>query len=157
LLVGARLGEWLTALAALVMLGSLLFVLNLFWIWLGLGFLAVGIAVAIHAALDRRADAERREPLAQVEGMLRTLRLQGLDEDAIRQFVCKYSGSHWEEFYEALFGYEAKREARRQWRRGDRAIARPKFAPWRDPIASWLDAKIAGRREASERAKLEKI
>jgi hypothetical protein len=157
LVTGSRPGEWLTALASLAILTVLLMVLKLFWIWLGLGLLAIGIAVAFHAAFDRRAEAERREPLVGVEGMLRSLRLQGLDEDAIRQFVCKYSGNHWEDFYEALFGYEAKLEARRRWARGDRASSRPRFAAWRDPIASWLDAKIAARREASEQAKLQKI
>ena len=96
-------------LAALAILVVLLMILKLFWIWLGLALLAIGIAVAFHAAFDRQAEAERREPLDQVEGMLRSLRLQGRDEDALRQFVCIYSGTHWEEFYEALFGYEAKR------------------------------------------------
>ena len=132
-------------------------ILKLFWVWLGLAFLAIGIAVAFHAAFDRQAEAERREPLDQVEGMLRSLRLQGRDEDALRQFVCIYSGNHWEEFYEALFGYEAKREARERWGRGERASSRPRFAAWRDLIADWLDARIAARREADETAMLWKI
>ena len=88
----------------------------------GAGLLAIGIAVAIPCRHSTAAaEAERREPLDQVEGMLRSLRLQGLDEDAMRQFVCKYSGAHWEELYEALFGYEAKLEARERWGRGERA------------------------------------
>ncbi len=113
--------------------------------------------MAIHAAFDRQAAAERHEPLQKAEALLRSLRLQGLDEDALRQFVCKYSGTHWEEFYETLFGYEAKREARRRWGRADGASSRPKYAGWRDPIANWLDARIAARREANEVVKLQKI
>ncbi len=157
LVLGSRVSEWLTALAGLAIFAVLLLVLKLFWVWVGLGLLAIGIAVALHAALDRRTASERIAPLEQVEAMLRTLRLQGLDEDSIRQFVCKYSGAHWEEFYEALFGYDAKLEARQRWGRGERSSARPKFAMWRDPIASWLDAKIAARRAASEEAKLQKV
>jgi eukaryotic-like serine/threonine-protein kinase len=157
LIAGARLSEWLTALTALAILAALLMILKLFWIWLGLGFLAIGIAVAIHAAFDRQVAAERRECLAQAEGMLRSLRMQGWDEDALRQFFCVYSGTDWEEFYEALFGYEAKLDARQRWGRGDRTGSRPRFAPWRDVAASWLDARIGARRAADETAKLEKI
>ena len=67
----------------------LLMILQLFWAWLGLALLAIGIAVAFHAAFDRQAqaDAERREPLDQVEAMLRSLRHQGRDEDLLRQFA----------------------------------------------------------------------
>ena len=35
-----------------------------------------------HAAFDRQAEAERRDPVEQVEEMLGSLRLQGRDEDA---------------------------------------------------------------------------
>jgi hypothetical protein len=89
--------------------------------------------------------------------MLRSLRLQGLEEDALRQFVCKYSGIHWEEFYEALFGYEAKLLARDRWGRGESSKARPKYAAWRDPIVRWIDARLNARREAKDQAVLQKI
>ena len=75
----------------------------------------------------------------------------------LRQFVCKYSGDHWEEFYESLFGYEAKLAARARWGRGDRAKPRVKFAPWREPMIAWLDAKVRALREAKEKKKLEQI
>ncbi len=152
-----RLSEWLTAAAALAILVVLLIIVHLFWVWLGLGLLAIGIAVAIHAAFDRQAEAERRVPLEQIEAMLRALRLQGREENALRQFVCVYSGTHWEEFYEALFGYCAKRDARLRWGRIERAGSRPRFAGWRDPIASWLDAAIERRREAEVTATLWKF
>lgn len=99
----------------------------------------------------------RREPLDQAARMLRSLRQQGRDEDTLRQFVCIYSGNHWEEFYEALFGYEDKRKARVRWGRNERGRTRPKFAAWRDLIADWLDARIAARCEARETAVLWKI
>jgi hypothetical protein len=83
--------------------------------------------------------------------------LKGLDEDALRQFVCKYGGVHWEEFFERLFGYEAKLEARQRWGRDERAKARPRFAPWRDVIAHWIDSRLLARREAKELAVLQQI
>ena len=49
--------------------------------------------------------------------MLKAMRLKGLEEEKLRQFVCKYSENRWEEFYEALFGYEAKMRARETWGR----------------------------------------
>lgn len=152
-----RLSEWVTGAIALAILVALLFIMHLFWIWLGLGLLAVGLAVAFHAAFDRQADEERRPALNQVEGMLRALRMQGRDEEELRQFVCVYSGTHWEEFYEALFGYDAKREARLRWGRTEGAGSRPRFMVWRDPVADWLDAAIARRRKADQVATLWKI
>lgn len=157
LAVGSPVGDWLMVLAGVLVGLVALWVFKLFWVWLILAFVAVGIAVGLHLTLDRKADGERREALENVEGMLRSLRLQGVEEDALRQFVCKYAGDRWEEFYETLFGYEAKLEARRRWGRGDRARARPTFGPWRDPVAAWIDAKMKARREARERAKIQQI
>jgi serine/threonine protein kinase len=157
LILGSSLSEWLTVAAGVALLVGLLFVLKLFWIWFALALAAIGIALAIHLSLDVRAAAERRAPLEQVEGMLRSMRLQGLEEDVLRQFVCKYSGPHWEEFYEALFGYEAKLLARDRWGRGEGAKARPKHAGWRDPIVRWIDARLTARRQAKDQAVLQKI
>jgi hypothetical protein len=157
LIATERMSEWLTALAALAILIVLLMILKLFWLLLGLGFLAIGIVAALHAAFDRRIDAERAKSLAEVERMLRSLRLNGVDEDALRRFVWIHGGTHAEEFYEALFGYDEKREARRRFNRSERSGPRSKFASWRDPIADWLDATIAARRAASEIVKLQRI
>jgi hypothetical protein len=118
---------------------------------------AAGIAVGLYAGLDRRAEAERHGPVAQVEELVRALRLRGLDEDAIQDLVCNHSGAHWEEFFAAIFGYEATLEARERLARAGSARARPTFAPLCDPIARWLDAKIAARRQATQKATLQKI
>ena len=85
------------------------------------------------------------------------MRFQGLEEDVLRQFVCKYSGNDWEEIYEALFGYEAKLLARDRWGRGEGAKARPRYAGWRDPIVRWIDARLSARRAAKDQAVLQKI
>jgi eukaryotic-like serine/threonine-protein kinase len=157
LLSRGRLSEWLTAMAALAILVALLMILKLFWVCLGLAFLAIGVVVMLHAAFDRQAEAERREPLEKIEGLLRSLRLQGRDENALRQFVCVYSGNDWERFYEAVFGYEAMREARQRWRRDKRGPLQLGLAAARDLIAGWLDSRIQGRREADHTAKLWRI
>jgi hypothetical protein len=78
------------------------------------------------------------------------MRRRGLDENALRQFVARYCGDHWEEFYEALFGYEAKLAARELWGRGERARRLAKHAAWRDPIIAWIQRKLNARRERRE-------
>lgn len=150
-------GDWLMAFAGFALILAILVVFKLFWVAIVVGVAAVGLAFALHVTLDRKAKAERAESIASVETMLRTLRLQGLEENAVRQFVCKYTGNHWEELFETLFGYEAKLDARARWGRGERAKPRPKYASWRDPLVAWVDAKVKARRESKERSKLEKI
>jgi hypothetical protein len=153
----ASFSEWLTAGAALAILVALLLILKLFWIWLGLAVLAIGIAVIFHASIDRHAESERAAPLDQVRVLLRSLRLQGHDEQALKEFVCVHGGSHWEQFYEAVFGFEARRAAEVRWGRVGRARFRPTLNAWRDVVAGWLDTCITARREAEERALLWKI
>lgn len=70
--------------------------------------------------------------------MVKRLRLAGAAEETIRRFICEFGGDYWEEFYETLFGYEAKLIAREKWGRAIRGHERPEYAAWRDPIAAWL-------------------
>ena len=53
LVLGSSPSEWLTTLAAVALLIGLLFVLKLFWIWVALGLLALGIATGLRV-LDLR-------------------------------------------------------------------------------------------------------
>jgi hypothetical protein len=154
---GSSLVDWLTALAGLVLLVALLVVFELLGAWLAFCGAAVLLAVGFHILVDRRADAQRRGALERVQAMLKALRLRGVEEDALRQFVCKYGGPHWEEFYEALFGYEAKVAARGRWGPGERGRARPKWGVWREPILHAIEAKQRARREARETRLLEAI
>jgi hypothetical protein len=157
LAAGTPPNEWLLVLAGVVVGLIALWVFKLFWAWFVLAVVAVGIAVGLRMTLDRQAEAERAGPLGQVEALVRSLRLQGLDEDALRQFVCQYGGDRWEELFEALFGYEAKLDARRRWGLGERGRPRLRFAPWRDPVAAWLDARVDDRRREKARATLQAI
>jgi hypothetical protein len=81
----------------------------------------------------------------------------GLDENQVRFFVAKYAGRNWEEFFEALFGYEAKLEARGRLLRGDSAGQRERFAPWREPVIAILDRIENARRQQNERDLLVKV
>jgi hypothetical protein len=130
-----------------------LFLLGLLWVWLLAAFLGVGLALGVYYGLDRRLAAQRAQPLEKVERMLKTLRLRGLSEEALQEFVSQYAGERWEELFEALFGYEAKIAARAKL--GGRSL--PKFAAWRDPLVRWIDATQKARQEAKEREHLRKV
>ena len=153
-------GSW-SDLAMLAIAGVLflvvLYLFGLLWIWLGVLVAAMGIAATLGLGLDRKIAAARREPLERVEQMLKSMRLHGLEEDSLRHFVCKYSGQRWEEFYEALFGYEAMLAARERWGQGERGHGRPRFGAWRDPIVRWIDARQEARRQLKERKHLQQV
>lgn len=157
LVLGSGLFEWLMVLAGLVLFATGLVVFHLVFAWIAFGVVATMIAIGFHMAYDKKLEAERREAVEKTEDMLKTMRLHGLDEDALRQFVCKYSGNRWEEFYETLFGYEAKLIARDRWGRAEQGRLRTRFGAWRDPIVRWIDAKQQTRREAREKRLLQKI
>jgi hypothetical protein len=144
-----------------IVLGALLFVgaLWLFgqlWVWVLAGIVGVGLSLALHYTLDRQVTAQRAASLEKVETMLRTLRVRGLSEDALHEFVSKYSGEQWEEFFEALFGYEAKLAARAKYGHGPKG-ARPRYAAWRDPIVTWIDRFQRRKQEERERKHLQAI
>lgn len=118
---------------------------------LGLGLVA---ALASYAFVDRRVRRERQAPLGEVGAMLRALRLRGLDEFTLQEFVCRYSGADWESFYEALFGYDAKLRARARWGREDDGRRRQRYGVWRDPLARFIDGRLERRRARRDASRL---
>jgi hypothetical protein len=154
LIFTSGIGGWIKGAAGVLALVVILYALGWLWIWIGAALLAALLAVGYYVAVDRSLERSRRASVEKAEQLLKTLRLNGLEEDALRQFVCRYSGEQWEEFYEALFGYEAKLQARARWGLVDRGTARPKFAAWRDPVVRWIDARVLARKEVKERRHL---
>ena len=121
----SRVSDWITYVVVTGLVITVLVVFGLIWTWLLFAVLAGGAALVFYFTIDVSLTKDRETSLLQTEKMLREMRLAGLDENSLRQFVCKYSGKHWEEFYENLFGFEAKMQARQAWGRGERrAIAR---------------------------------
>lgn len=116
--------------------------------------LAMAVGLGSFLLLDRRVTQERRPIVHELEELLKTMRLRGLEEQKLRQFICKYSGTHWEELYEALFGYEAKLDARARWGRDDQGEERRRHGVWRDPLVRFIDRRLETRRAAKERAQL---
>ncbi|MBM3983948.1 MAG: serine/threonine protein kinase, partial [Planctomycetes bacterium] len=157
LVAGMGWSDIAVSVAGLAMFCILLALLKVFWVWAGFGLLGVGLALALRYGLDRAVTAARRPVLEGCERQLRRMRAQGLDEEELRQFVAKFAGRNWEEFFEAVFGFEAKLAARAVLLRGGAAGAREKFVAWREPVVAWIGRVEAARKEARERAILAQV
>jgi serine/threonine protein kinase len=154
-------------LGGIALFAAVLYVLDIHVGWMVAAGAAVAIGWLFHFLIDSSLAEERVDPLARAEALLKPLRLEGINEAAIQQFVCRHAGEKWEEFYEALFGYESKIMARREWGRlealerkasaGDRGRPRPMYAAWRDPIIEWIDSRQRARRQARDRHYLEMV
>jgi len=144
---GASIVDWCKSLLALAVLIGLLVMFDLHWVWLGFLIAAAVLAALFHFTIDAVVRHDRRSALEQVERLLKALRLRGLDEEALRCFVCKFSGLRWEEFYETLFGYEAKMRARHRWAVRGGGRDGKKWGAWRDPVIAWVDRRMHQRQE----------
>ena len=151
LAMGAGLRDWLTGTGILLLFLLVLWLFGVLWLWLTVLALAVAAAVAFHVYLDRPIARWRAEPIAQARQAIKLLRQSGQTEAEIRALVAEHAGPHWEEFFEALFGYEAKLSARRQWGLGEDGRPRKRFRAWRDPITGWIDEKLHIRQAVKER------
>jgi serine/threonine protein kinase len=154
---GVAWGDWALAGAGLALFLVLLALLNVFWIWVGFGLIGIGLAFALRYGVDRPLAEERRAAVEGCERLLRRMRMHGVDEEELRQFVAKFAGRNWEEFFETLFGFEAKVAARAVLLRGGAAGAREKFAAWREPILAAIDRVLRYRKELRERRLLQAI
>ena len=155
--LGSSLGDWLMGLVGVIVLVVLLVVFGQHWVWLGVLIVSAGIASTFHFGLDRKATAEQSLPISKMQNMLKSMRLRGMDEQAIQQFVCKYGGPRWEGLFEGLFGYEAKLAARGRWGRDHRGEARKKHGAWRDPVIRWIEARQKLRQQKKEKKHLAAI
>lgn len=146
--------DWARLFIGVALIVLTVFVLDLAPMAAALVLLALGIAAGMHYGIDRAVAAERAGPIVEAREMLKRLRLAGADEESIRKFICEFGGDGWEEFYETLFGYESKLQAREKWGKALRGHERPEYASWRDPIAAWLNRRLehAHRRHSQEDA-----
>lgn len=154
---GAGIGDWVRVLLFGAITIGVLYAFNLLWIWLGVAFVAAIAGVTFHFVFDAIVDKQRDKPLQDADKLIRELRVKGQDEDQIRGFIAKFSGDHWEEFYEALFGYDNKLWARSLYGIGERGKSRAKFAAWRDTLIRFFDGLIERRKQSREAKLLAKL
>lgn len=149
--------SWVMTIGGTLLGLGALYVLGLLVPWIAFAVVALGLAAGYQFGVARPLRNERTRPLARAGEMLRELRVRGVSEEALQDFVCRFTGTHWEEMFENLFGYEAMIVARGKWAAIDKVKARKKFATWRDPLARWLDAVEEARKLARERKELAKV
>lgn len=125
--------------------------------WMGFGLIGAGLAIALRFGLDRLIEWQRYAPLYSATRLLAQMRRRGLSEEELRLFVARYSGRRWEEFFESLFGYEAKLATRALLSRGGATGPRDTYAAWREPIIHFMNDVEKRRQERRERALLEAI
>jgi len=148
--------SWLYFLAGVAGLIATLIILNwsLYWLLFGLG--AGVLAVLFHVLVRSPLRAEQKGALDHMHRLLRDLRLRGVPEETLHDFICRFTDLHWEEFFERLFGYELMILTRGKWASLEKVNPRKKFATWRDPIARWLDDVEQTRKQAREQKQLAK-
>jgi hypothetical protein len=120
----------------------------------GLIVLGVTVAVTVHCGFDRKVAAERRPVVEDASRLLEHLRKEGMDEEPLQHFVYDHGGDGWEDFFEALFGYDWMVRARQEWGRVEGVARRPRHAPWRDPVIRWFASLRQARQLARERKML---
>jgi len=135
--------DWVVIVVAILVGVATVVVLNLFAVVIA----SVVIAVAMTFTIDRMVAEERRTPLSEIEELLKSMRRQGMEDPSLRKMICEYGGATWEPVFEAIFGYEAKLEARGLWGRDELGRARPKDRAWRDVVVRWIDQRQISRQK----------
>ena len=156
LVFGMRFFDWLMWVGGGLLFLVTLWLFGLLWAWLGFAALAVALAFVVWFLTDRAQEKAQEQPLEDARALFKTMRLQGLDEESLRQFVCKFAGANWEPLYEELFGYEAKLAAR-AYRKGNTGEVSRKAGTWREPVIGAIEARLEARRVAKERKHLQKV
>ncbi|MEZ6095779.1 MAG: serine/threonine-protein kinase [Pirellulaceae bacterium] len=106
---------------------------------------------------DKSLTSQRAEAKGQIEKLLRKLRIQGVEEKALRLFVARFSGADWEELFEDLFGYQAKRRARNDLARLGHSERLRQFRPWLDRFIERVDQRLISTKRTLDISKLKKV
>lgn len=154
---GAGMLDWMLAVIAAGVLLWVLWNFGWLWWWLGAAVLAFGLALLWQSVVVAGMRGDQRPMVLRAERVLKEMREVGVDEPRIRRSVAEAAGNHWEAFYEALFGYEVKLDARRSFGTDEKGVEKPRFAAWRDPILSWLEARLEKRRIKRDQAFLQSV
>lgn len=133
------------------------FLIGAFFQWLVLAIVGVGLGAGLYFGIDLPIKGSRKEPLKKAKHLVRKMRLKGMDESTIQMFVAKYCGKHWEEFFEHLFSYTAKRKIRDELKQSELGKKKPRFRGWRDNAFDKLDARIESWDSDGERKHLQKV
>ena len=148
-LFGARIVDWLTVTAA-----GMLFLVGLYFsgfVWSGTAGIVVGVLVgaAFAFGITRTIHAKRIASRTDFNQVLKRLRLAGMDEDAVREFVVLSAGDDAENVVDCIYGPDAKRSLRSGFE--DRGEAKPKYAARTDRLTARIEDALEARKHAEAR------
>ncbi len=149
--LGASLTEWALMLGGLLLVGWVVW--NLGWApwWAGAATFAALAGWAYANVVDKGVRDDREPMVAQAQRVVRDMRAAGADEHAVKMAVAEAAGDGWEGFYESLFGFKEKLDARRIFGIDDRGRHLPKDGAWREPVLRWIEDRLEHRRLKRDR------
>ena len=154
---GSRLTDWMMWIGGGLLALILVYFSGSFLPVVVASLVGVGIGVGFHFLFDGKLSSERANSIAQTESLLMNARVQGENEENIRLFVAKYCGSDWEEFFESLFGYDAKIATRELMERGESGRRRKRFRPWKDWLINSMSRRLGALKEERQLNHLQKV
>ena len=119
--------------------------------------LGVAAAIGFYFGIDRVIGAERKSSIQSARDVLRQMRLEGMEESSIQRIAADACGEYWEEFFEQLFGYPAKRSMRKLLETERAGMRFYKYAPWRDKIVDGIESRLDELATACQRKRMRKI
>ncbi|WP_153557125.1 protein kinase domain-containing protein [Roseimaritima sediminicola] len=122
-----------------------------------LAFFGTACGAGLWASLQWRLSAVRREAMKSAERVLREMRIGGVDEIRLREFIAGHGGRHWQAFFEALFGYEALERERERLAQRKQPTTDPLAGRIRAAVIRWLQRRIEAARLAEDRKKLARV
>ncbi|MEM6689084.1 MAG: hypothetical protein AAF664_06630, partial [Planctomycetota bacterium] len=130
------------------------------WSISGIAPAIVGIVVGLALAsiyvmtLIRPAMAKLQPIVDSTKRLVRDLRLEGSNEQGLREFVARYSGQRWQDFYEAIFGYRALQIMKTRLRNDPSFEGGIDPTILRDRVYTWLASKASANRKTADHEKL---
>lgn len=152
--------RWMDYIVALVCIGifcSGVAIFNLYVPVIVSGILGLAAASGFYFGIDRIIDSQRKPSLQSARDVVRQMRLEGMDESSIQRIAAEACGEHWEEFFEHLFGYPAKRTMRKLLETERAGMRFHKYATWRDKIVDAIDARLDELEISRQRKRMRKV
>lgn len=144
--------SWLDYGIALIGVLVFLLVATIAGLWLGViagGILGATAGAVYHFALIAPSIKKSEPALQEAEKFVRDLRIEGADEEGVRNFAARYAGKKWQGLFESLFGYDSLVKIREQ------LAADPTFSASTasNSIRDRVCAKLLGKAEAVQQAR----
>lgn len=119
--------------------------------------LGAALGVAFHFLVAVPSCRSARTALEDAERFVRDLRIEGADEEGIRQFAARYAGRDWQRLYEDLFGYDDLCEVRMALQMDPSFTGSTKSDRWRDRLCATLLQRTETNRAERDRQQLAEV